>query len=112
LVAKRLEILRQLVPSVRLIGVIVNPANPNARSDVRDVQDAARTLGLNTDVGDVRNENELDAVFDNLRQHRAGALILLPDPTFQSRRNQIVSLAARHGLPAMTSDESLPPREV
>jgi putative ABC transport system substrate-binding protein len=101
MVAKRLELLRKFVPSASLIGVIVNPANPNAESDVRDVQDTARTLGLSTDVGNARDERELEAAFEDFRQRRAGALILLPDPSFQSRRNQIVSLAAQHRLPAM-----------
>src|SRR5215470_10286375 len=82
LVAKRLALLREFVPSVSLIGVIVNPSNPNAQSDVTDVQDAARTLGLHANVRTVRSENELGAAFEGLHQQRAGALILLPDPSF------------------------------
>jgi ABC-type uncharacterized transport system substrate-binding protein len=101
LVAKRLELLRELVPSVRLIGIIVNPENPNAQSDVRDAEDAARTLGVRTYVANVRSEGETEAAFESLRQQKVGALLVLPDPNFASRRNQIVSLAARHSLPAI-----------
>jgi putative ABC transport system substrate-binding protein len=101
LVAKRFELLRQLVPSVRLIGIIVNPDNPNAQNDVRDAQDAARTLDVQTYVANIRSENETEAAFESLRQQKAGALLVLPDPNFASRRNQIISLAARHSLPAI-----------
>jgi putative ABC transport system substrate-binding protein len=57
--------------------------------------------GLQTDVGNVRRENELEAAFESLRRQGADALILLPDPKFQSRRNHIIALAARHALPAI-----------
>jgi len=101
LVAKRLELLRQLVPSVRLIGIIVNPDNPNAQTDVRDAEEAAETLGVQTHVANIRNEGEIEEAFEHLRQQNVGALLVLPDPNFASRRNQIVSQAARHSLPAM-----------
>jgi putative ABC transport system substrate-binding protein len=101
LVAKRLELLREIVPSIDAIGILVNPTNPNARSDVRDVQDAARTLGLRSDVADIRSETEIEVAFENLRHQRVGAFILLPDPSFLSRRNQIVAAAARHSFPGM-----------
>ena len=101
LVAKRLELLREVAPSIGAIGILVNPTNPNAQSDVRDVQDAARMLGLRTHVGNIRSENEFEVAFEELRRERVGAFILLPDPTFISWRNQIVVLAARHSFPGM-----------
>ena len=101
LVAKRLELLRELVPSAGSIGVLVNPRNPIASDDVRDVQDAAGKLGLQTLVGNASNPGEIDAAFDNLRRRQARALIVLPDVTFISRRSQIVELAAHHALPAV-----------
>jgi putative tryptophan/tyrosine transport system substrate-binding protein len=101
LVAKRLEFLRELAPAAGTIGMLVNPKNPNATDDVRDVRDGARTLGLQTVVVNAGNESEIDAAFDSLRQQAAGALIVLPDPNFISRRAQIVALAARHTLPAI-----------
>jgi putative ABC transport system substrate-binding protein len=101
LVGKRLELLRELAPSAGLIGILVNPRNPIASDDVRDVQDAAGKLGLQTFVGHASDASEIDVAFDGLRRQQARALIVLPDATFISRRSQIVQLAARHGLPAI-----------
>ena len=101
LVAKRLEFLREVVPSVDVLGVLVNPANPNAQNDVNDVEDAARTLGLRTVVGYIRSDKDIEAEFEKLSQRHAGAFILLPDPSFLSKRDQIVLLAARYSLPGM-----------
>jgi putative ABC transport system substrate-binding protein len=58
-------------------------------------------LGLRTFVGNIRSENEFEVAFEELRRERVGAFILLPDPNFISRRNQIVALAARHSFPGM-----------
>ncbi len=101
LVGKRLELLRELAPSAGSIGILVNPTNPIASDDVLEVQDAARKLGLQTQVGNASNTSEIDAAFNDLRRQQAGALIVLPDATFISRRSQIVALAARHALPAI-----------
>src|SRR5262249_9472102 len=101
LVAKRLEFLRELVPATGAIGILVNPTNPNAQSDVKYVQDAARVLGLRTHVGNIRSENEIEVAFEQLHREGVGAFILLPDPNFISRRDQFVALAARHSLPGM-----------
>jgi ABC-type uncharacterized transport system substrate-binding protein len=101
LVAKRLEFLREVAPAIGAIGILVNPTNPNAQSDVRDTQDAARVLGLRTHVGNIRSENEIEVAFEQLRREGVGAFILLPDPNFISRRDQFVALAARHSLPGM-----------
>jgi putative ABC transport system substrate-binding protein len=98
---KRLELLRELAPSTGLIGILVNPKNPIAQDDLRDVQDAAGKLGLQTVVGNASDTGEIDAAFDGFRRQQAHALIVLPDVTFISRRSQIVGLAARHALPAI-----------
>ena len=68
---------------------------------MRDVQDAARRLGLQTYVANASNASEIDDAFHGLRRQQVGALIVLPDVTFISRRSQIVALAARHALPAI-----------
>ena len=68
LVAKRLELLREVAPSIGAIGILVNPTNPNAQSDVEDVQHAARMLGLRTHVGNIRSENEIEVAFEQLRR--------------------------------------------
>jgi ABC-type uncharacterized transport system substrate-binding protein len=101
LVGKRLELLREFAPSSASIGMLVNLRNPIASDDVRDVQDAARRLGLQTHVANASNTSEIDDAFDGLRRQQVGALIVLPDATFISRRSQIVALAARHAPPAM-----------
>jgi putative tryptophan/tyrosine transport system substrate-binding protein len=101
LVGKRLELLRELARSAGSIGILVNPKNPIASDDVLEVQEAARKLGLQTQVGNASNASEIDAAFNDLRRQQAGALIVLPDATFISRRSQIVALAARHALPAI-----------
>ena len=101
LVAKRLELLRELVPTARLIGIIADPVNPNAENDLRETEDAARALGLHTFVARARSEADIEAAFEALSRQRPDALILLPDPNFLSRRSQIVALAAHHLLPTM-----------
>ena len=101
LVAKRLEMLRELVPAARSIGLLVNPKNPNAESDSKDVQDAARVLGLAIQVVNASTDAELDRAFASLAEQQVAALIMLPDPFFIGRRDHIVALSARHALPAM-----------
>jgi putative ABC transport system substrate-binding protein len=101
LVAKRLELLRRAAPSINAIGILVNPTNPNAQSDVRDTQEAAQVLGLRTHVRNIGSENEIEVAFSELRHERVGAFILLPDPSFLNRRSQIVAAAARHPIPGM-----------
>ena len=101
LVAKRLELLRELVPTARLIGVIVDPVNPNAENDLRETEDAARALGLRIFAAKARSEADIEAAFEAFGRQKVDAVILLPDPNFLSRRGQIVALAARHLLPTM-----------
>ena len=80
LVAKRLELLREVAPSIGAIGILVNPTNPNAQSDVRDVQDAAQMLGLRTHVGNIRSENEFEVAFEELRRERVRRIYPLTRP--------------------------------
>ena len=99
--AKRLELLRELVPKVTIIGVLVNPANPGAESYVRDAQEAALVLGQRIHVLHASTAGEIDAAFATLAQLRAGALLVITDAFFIGRREQLVTLAARHGVPAI-----------
>ena len=101
LMAKRLELLHQLVPKATVIGMVVNPDNRNPELQVRKVQDAARSLGLQLQVARVRTEAEIDASFATLLKLHAGALLVGSDPFFNGRRDQFVALAARHAVPAM-----------
>ncbi len=98
---KRLQVLRELAPTAAVLGVIVNPKNPNTEYDIRDIQSAAQPLGLQVLVLNASSERELDAAFARLVEQRAGALIVNPDPFFASRRDQLVALAAHNAVPAI-----------
>jgi putative ABC transport system substrate-binding protein len=99
--AKRLELLRELVPSASVIAIISNPKNPNAEDHLDDVQTAARAIGQQTDVFRASSEDEIDAAFAGLVRLGDGALLVADDPLFSVRRNQIVALAARHAVPTI-----------
>jgi putative tryptophan/tyrosine transport system substrate-binding protein len=98
---KRLELMQQLLPAKTLIGVLVNPNNPNAHIDTTQLHDAARTLGQSIILVRASTEAEIDAVFVALSDQRVSALLVNTDPFFLARRDQFVSLAARNGLPAI-----------
>jgi putative tryptophan/tyrosine transport system substrate-binding protein len=99
--AKRLELLRELVPSASVIAIISNPKNPNAEDHLNDVQAAARAIGQQTYVFRASSENEIDAAFAGLVRRGDGALFVADDPFFSVRRSQIVALAARHAVPTI-----------
>jgi putative tryptophan/tyrosine transport system substrate-binding protein len=100
LAAKRLELLRQLVPHAAIIGVLVNPNAATAESELTDIRVAARTLGIQIHVENASSDRDLDVAFALIKQ-RAGALLLGTDPFFLSRRDQIATLAERHAIPTM-----------
>jgi putative tryptophan/tyrosine transport system substrate-binding protein len=99
--AKRLELLQELVPKVTVIAFLVNPRNPNAEPEMSDMQGAARALGKQALVLKASIASELETAFSTLAQHQADALIVAGDPFFDSRRDQLVALAARNSLPTM-----------
>ena len=101
LMPKRLELLSELVPQARVIALLVNPNNPNAERIMRDVQEAARAKGVQLHILKAGTESEIDAAFASLVQLQAGALVVGADPFFNSRREQLVALAARHAVPAI-----------
>jgi putative tryptophan/tyrosine transport system substrate-binding protein len=99
---KQLEMLRELVPKATSIAVLVNPTNPtNAERLSRDMQAAARTLGLQLHILHASTERDFDAVFASLPRLRAGALLIGSDPFFNSRSQQLVALASHHAMPTM-----------
>jgi putative ABC transport system substrate-binding protein len=98
---KRLELLRELVPTAAIIALLINPTNPNAENLLRDHQVAARTLGLQLHVLHARNERDFDTVFATLIQMRAGALVIGADTFFISRSKQLAALALGHAVPAI-----------
>jgi putative ABC transport system substrate-binding protein len=103
LMPKRLELLSELVPQARVLALLVNPSSPNAERIIADVQEAARVKGLQLHVVRASTESEIDTAFDSLVQLRAGALVLHADPFFfNSRREQLMALAARHAIPMIS----------
>jgi putative ABC transport system substrate-binding protein len=101
LTAKRLELLSELVPRARVIALLVNPNSPTAERVIRDVQEAARTKGLQLHVLKARSESEIDTAFASLVQLHAGALVVAADPFLSSRREQFVALASRRAVPSI-----------
>jgi putative tryptophan/tyrosine transport system substrate-binding protein len=104
LLPKRLELLRELVPTADLIAVLLNPDNPNLQTRLRDVQEAARTVGQQIIILSAGNEHDIDTAFANIVQQRAMALLVSDDPFLGTRREQIVALAARHRIPVCYGD--------
>jgi putative ABC transport system substrate-binding protein len=99
---KQLELLHELVPAVTTVGLLVNPTNAtNAEMLLRELQAATRTLGLQLHVLQASTEPELERAFATLVQLRAGELVIGSDPFFNSRSEQLASLAARHAVPAV-----------
>jgi putative ABC transport system substrate-binding protein len=98
---KRLELLHELVPTAALVGVLVNPTNPNAESLTRDLLAAARTLELKLHVLHAGTEHDFDQAFATLVQLRAGGLVIGTDGIFTSRSRQLAALAIRHGVPTI-----------
>ncbi len=98
---KRLQLLRELVPQARVIGMLVNPSNPATERMTREAQDAARADGLQLVVLNAGSESEIDAAFTALVQRQAGALLVGTDPFLTGRNEQVATLAARHGIPAI-----------
>jgi putative tryptophan/tyrosine transport system substrate-binding protein len=98
LTAKRLELLRELVPGATRVAVLVNPAN--AEKPEREVEAAARTIGLQIEVLNASTISEINAAFATFARERPDALFIGLDPFFNSRRIQLVQLATRHAVPA------------
>jgi putative tryptophan/tyrosine transport system substrate-binding protein len=104
-VAKRLGLLHELVPKAVRVAVLINSANVTAtETTLRDVQEAARILGLQIHVLNASASHEIDAAFDTVAQDRADALFVAPNTFFASRRVQFATLAARHRIPAAYSN--------
>jgi putative tryptophan/tyrosine transport system substrate-binding protein len=99
--SKRLELLSELVPQARVIALLVNPNAANAGPAIREVQDAARANGVQLPILKAETESAIDAAFGALVQLHAGALVVVPDAFFSSRRDPLVALASRHAVPAI-----------
>ncbi len=98
--AKRLELLRQLVPKATTIAVLVNPTSPEMEAERRDVRAAAQAIGQQLIWHDANNQRDIETAFTTFVQRGAGAVLAGAGPFINSHRELIVALAARHGLPA------------
>jgi putative ABC transport system substrate-binding protein len=101
LVAKRLGILRDLLPSVKRIAMLVNPTRPGVDVQKAQMQEAARAIGLALQILDASSERDFDAVFQAVASQQDGALIVAPDALFLTHRIQIADLATRHKIATM-----------
>ena len=101
LIPKLLELLSELAPHPGVIHVLVNPGNPATDLIIRKAQEAADAKGLQLHVVKAGTESEVDAALAVLIQLRAGGLVVVPDPFFNSRREQLVALASRYSVPAI-----------
>jgi putative tryptophan/tyrosine transport system substrate-binding protein len=101
LVAKRFELLREMVPKADAIAFLVNPNNAVAELDTSDAQAAAATLGQKLIVLKASSKDDIDTAFSAIVEQRGGGLLQQVDPFLQSRRGQLVALAARYALPAI-----------
>jgi putative ABC transport system substrate-binding protein len=102
--AKRLGLLHELAPQVTRVAVLINPGNvPSAEATLRDLPEAARTIGLQIQILNASTSREIEAAFATLVRDRADALFVAPDTFFISRRVQFATLAARHGIPTAYS---------
>src|SRR5947209_8330511 len=99
--AKRVELLREIAPNVSRVALLMNPTNPNVKIEQTDAEAGAKKLGLETVTLNARNAGEIDAAFEQLLNVKADAFITATDPILLDRREQIVSFAQRHKLPAM-----------
>jgi putative tryptophan/tyrosine transport system substrate-binding protein len=98
---KRLGLLHELVPQAATIGFLVDPNFPSAEDQSKDVQEAARAIGLHIHVLRAKTDHEIEAAFETVAQHRIGALAVAASPFFDTRRDTLVALAARHAVPTM-----------
>jgi putative tryptophan/tyrosine transport system substrate-binding protein len=97
---KRLDIVRQLLPNVTAVAMLINPRFPTAVAEAREIQDAA-PVGIQINLLNASTESEIDAAFTTIVEQRSGSLIVGTDPFLLGQRNQLVRLAARYTVPTI-----------
>ena len=104
IVAKRLRLLRELLPRAGRVAALINPANvTNTAATLRELRAAGRTLGLDVDVHNASAADEIDSAFLAMVRQRSDGLFVAPDSYYSTRREQLIRLAAKHGIPAVYS---------
>jgi putative tryptophan/tyrosine transport system substrate-binding protein len=108
LTAKRLEFLHELVPGATRFAMLINPVTLGTESVTTDVQAAAATIGRQIEIVHASNSREIDSAFATIARTRSDGLLLTPNPLFGDRRVQLVTLAARHAVPAIYYNRQFP----
>ena len=103
LVAKRLGLLHEIVPKASTLGFLLNPSNPGAASQLKDMREAAREIGLQLHVLNAGTDPEIDAAFEAIARNSIPALVVAADSFFVTRHEKLVALATRHAVPTMYS---------
>jgi putative ABC transport system substrate-binding protein len=98
---KELELLKEIVPKVRHVALLWNPANSSNALEMESVKLAARSLGVQLQLLEAREPNQFDGAFAAMSKERVGALLVLPDSVFQRHRARVAGLAAKNRLPSM-----------
>lgn len=101
LAAKRLEMLRQLIPDATAFALLVNPAHPSAEQQSKDTETAANSLGVKLRIWRARTEDEIEAAFAGLASRRVDGLAVASDPYLFGQRERVIALAARHAIPTI-----------
>jgi len=105
---KRLEFMREVRPGTKIFAVAVNPTSPTSNSQLKNLHDAASSLGLELMVLKTSMEEEFDSMFTAVNERRAGGLVFSSDPYFAYRSQQLAALAVRHAVPTMTQSRDFP----
>jgi putative ABC transport system substrate-binding protein len=99
--SKRLELLRELVPNPAAIAFLVNPKNPNAASNTKEIETAGSAIGQRIEIVNAASAGDFDAAFATMVERKVEAVIFSGDPLFTSARDQLVAMATKHRLPAI-----------
>jgi putative ABC transport system substrate-binding protein len=98
--AKRIGLMREMVPRATTLGVLLNPNNPTVRNQQKDIEEAAHAVGLRIHAVQAGTADELDVAFESIAQNRIPALLVTADAFFTASRDKLTILAARHAIPA------------
>jgi putative ABC transport system substrate-binding protein len=105
---KRIELLRDLVPKATTIGLLVNPTNPNAADDSKEIQEAGQSVGVRVEIISASSESDFDEAFAKIRQLRADALMVHVDALFNAQYKKIVALAEQYAVPTIYAIQTAP----
>jgi putative ABC transport system substrate-binding protein len=108
LAAKRLGLLYELVANARAVGFLINPTLTIAESPLSDTEEAARAMGVQLHILRASTDGEIDTAFQSLAQHGISALAVAADPFFNTRRDKLMALAARHAVPTLYQSREYP----